>query len=93
MSIINRLSRFVNRYKELLEETKSSDSAWQENRPMSDLVKETGKILGFVGVTSLKVLALADTNESEHREQDGWRDGHSGFGYYVGNYRLDDNDL
>lgn len=78
MSIRNRLSRFANRYKELLEETKSSESAWQEARPMRDLVKETGKIVGISATAFLTLSSLSGT----------WRDGGSGFGYYVGDTRL-----
>lgn len=95
MSIRNRLSRFANRYKELLEETRSSESAWQENRPMSDLVKETGKIVGIVGVATLKVLSLENTSKDEEQYnsfQAELRYGPLGFGYYVGNHRLDDDD-
>lgn len=77
-------SKMKARYKELLNETRTSDDPWQSEMPLSDCVKETAKV---VGITSSIVLTVA--SKLHNKNSDGWRDGPSGYGYYWGDERID----
>lgn len=36
--------------------------------------------------------STTSSHEEEDERHDGWRNGHSGYGYYFGNWRIDDDD-
>lgn len=48
-----------------------------------DAVKMAFSIFAFF-------LSSSDKEKEEASKQDGWRDGHSGYGFYVGDIRNDD---
>ena len=60
------------------------------------LARGAGKVVGgaavVAGGVAQGVLQAADSEEKEAQveRQNGWRDGHAGYGYYYGGWRMDD---
>jgi len=60
------------------------------------LARGAGKVVGgaavVAGGVAQGVLQAADSEEKEDQveRQNGWRDGHAGYGYYYGGWRMDD---
>lgn len=85
------LSKMQARYKELLDETRTSDDPWKSEIPLSDCVKETAKVARIVASIALTVASkFSDPNNDGLNDNDGYRDGHSGYGYYFGDQKVDD---
>ncbi|QTP58177.1 hypothetical protein HNO53_05260 [Billgrantia antri] len=60
------------------------------------IARGAGKVVGgaavVAGGVAQGVLQAADSEEKEDQveRQNGWRDGHAGYGYYYGGWRMDD---
>ncbi|HEY2454497.1 MAG TPA: hypothetical protein VGI71_18150 [Scandinavium sp.] len=51
-----------------------------------DLIASVLKALGFI------IISIPEPKESS-TDSDGYRDGHCGYGFYIGDIKVDDRDL
>lgn len=46
----------------------------------------------LAGTSLLRMLEHAPSSDGDHATADGWRDGHSGYGFYVGDWKVEEED-
>ena len=72
-------------------QTATTQDGWRR------LARGAGKVVGgaavVAGGVAQGVLQSASVDSEEAEEvKDGWRDGHAGYGYYIGEWRIDEDE-
>ncbi|WP_249978043.1 hypothetical protein [Vreelandella olivaria] len=75
-------------------ETATTQEGWQRVGRGAGKVIAGGATVAVVVIHGMLQAAAETSHEEEEEENlsDGWRNGHSGYGYYFGDWRTDDED-
>ena len=57
------------------------------------LLRTLGSAAAVGAAGFLASMAAQPSQDDNKKSNDGWRDGHSGYGYYYGDWRLDDDEF
>ncbi|MFC0226500.1 hypothetical protein [Serratia aquatilis] len=70
-------------------ESNEQDDIWTLiTKGLAEAAKMIFSVLTFIFTASSR---QKSSNNSEPQHKDGWRDGHSGYGFYTGDMRNDDD--
>lgn len=91
MNLKEKLTKAKQAYQKLLNDT--PNDPWQTQKPSArEGIKEFGKLSMVTLSATATVISHLNTDSDlfeDETKRDGLRDGHSGFGHYVCNHRID----